>query len=240
MSSFEDDEIDNYRAKYGVINLNDTHFDDHPDLGFEFLQYKISKIKIWKTKKDQITVLAGIQTTYLNNVDDKNTFISKEHKGEKVVQDEFVEFNLLNNEYITKARLWYEESYISKIIFETNLKNVFSVGDPKGEEREISEFEKNNFLLSFFGTYGENYLTSIGMFINHNKNYCQQFFDYFIRGFFELKLLVNKDKYKKEIEEKIQKKEYNENELTLIKSCRLPKNVFHEIIKFSNPLFMPK
>ena len=239
MSTFEDDEIDNYRAKYGFINLNDTHFDDHPDLGFEFLQYKISKIKIWKAKKDQITVLGGIQTTYLNNADE-STYVSEEHKGEKVVQDEFVEFNLQKNEYIVKASLWSEESCICKIIFKTNLKNVFSVGDARGEEMEVSEFEKNNFLLSFFGTYGDNYLTSIGMFINHDKNNHQQFFDYFIRGFFEVKLLTKKDKYKKEIQDKIQKRELTDNEKTLFKACLLPKTVFNEIIKFTNPLYIPK
>ena len=239
MSSFEDDEIDNYKSKYGFINLNDTHFDDHPELRFDFLQYKISAIKIWKAKKDTITVIGGIQTTYLNNVDE-STYVSEEHKGEKVGKDEFVEFHLQKNEYITKATLWSEESCICKVIFKTNLKNVFSVGDPKGDEMEVGEFEKNNFLLSFFGTFGENYLTSIGMFINHNKNNHQQFFDYFIRGFFELKLLVNKEKYKKEMEDKIQKKEYTEYELTLLKACLLPKNAFHEIIKFCNPLFMPK
>ena len=46
--------MENYQAKYGSIESNDIHFDDHPDLGFDYLQYKISKIKFWKSKKANI------------------------------------------------------------------------------------------------------------------------------------------------------------------------------------------
>ena len=252
MSSFEDDEIDNYKAKYGYIDLNDIHFDDHPYLGNEYLEYKISKIKIWTAKKGQYTVLGGIQTTYLlinkdekngkneknennennENNDERKDYISPEYKGEKVLDSDFVEFNLQSNEYITKATLWMEESNICKIIFKTNLKNTFSVGDAKGEEMQVDEFEKNNFLLSFFGTYGPNYLTSIGLFINKKD----EFFEYFIRGYFELRLFVNKENKKKIIEEKIKNNELEKRDITLYKACLLPKNVFHEIIKFCDPL----
>ena len=141
MTEFMDDELENYKAKYGCIESNDEHFDDHPEFGFDHLNYKITKIKIWTAKKSTYTVLGGIQTTYLNNADE-STYVSEEHKGEKVVQDEFVEFNLQKNEYIVKASLWSEESCICKIIFKTNLKNVFSVGEAKGEEMEVTEFKK--------------------------------------------------------------------------------------------------
>lgn len=234
ISSFEDDEIENYKAKYGTIEINDNHFDDHQYLGFEFLEYKISKIKIWTAKKGQYTALGGIQTTYVN-CRDGTEYISNEFKGEKVGKDDLIEFNLQKNEYIIYSILWFEEGAINKIIFKTNLKNTFSVGDAKGEEMKVDEFDKCKFLLSFFGTYGSNYLTSIGMFIT-NKN---QYFDYFVKGYFELNLFINKDKNKKEIEEKIQKQEYKENDIILLRACRLPRNIFHEIIKYIDPLLKP-
>ena len=227
MVEFVDDEIENYQAKYGCIDSSDEHFDDHPEFGFDYLDYKITKIKIWTAKKSTYTVLGGIQTTYINNKDGTE-FISKEHKGEKVDNNSFVEFILQKNEYINNSSLWYEDGCICKIIFKTNLKNIFSVGDEKGDELEVSEFEKNKFILSFFGTYSNNYLTSIGMFINKQN----EFFDYFLRGYFELKLFLSKDENNNEIKEKEKNNVYNENDLTLIKTCRLPKNAFHGIIKY--------
>ena len=231
--SFEDDEIENYQAKYGCIELNDNYFDDHPELGFEYLDYRISKIKIWTAKKSKYKVLAGIQTFYINNKDG-SPFITKENKGEKVEQNDFVEFNLDKNEYITKGSLWFEEGSICKVIFKTNLKNIFSVGDEKGDEMVIDEFDrnKNKFLLSFFGTYNNNYLTSIGLFTSKQK----EFFEYFIRGYFELKFLINKENDFEKIKEKIKNNEYDEKEKILVKTCKLPNNIFHEILKYINPL----
>lgn len=229
--SFEDDEAENYEAKYGCIDLNDEHFDDHPELGPDYLEYRISKIKIWTPKKNQYTVLGGIQTCYINNKNG-SSFITKENKGEKVEECDFVEFNLEENEYITNGSLWFEEGSICKVIFKTNLNNTFSVGDAKGDEMIIDEFNKskNKFLLSFFGTFSNKYLTSIGLFINKEE----EFFNYFIRGYFELKIVVKNEKEK--IEEKIKNNEFGEKEKILVKACKLPNYIFREVIKYINPL----
>ena len=128
-----DDEMENYQAKYGSIEPNDIHFDDHPDLGIDYLQYKISKIKFWKSKKGNNNIIAGIQTTY-KNIGSDEVVISEEHKGILTDNDnslECVEFNLDPREYITNVRLSFNESSIFKIAFITNLKNEFSVGDKK-------------------------------------------------------------------------------------------------------------
>ena len=223
---FKDDEIDNYKAKYGFIDLNDIHFDDHPNLGFDYLQYKISKIKIWTTKKNNSTVLGGIQTTYINTKDNSQ-ITSKEHKAEKVEKDSFQEFNLEKNEYITKSSLWFDDA-IYKILFKTNLKRTFEVGVEKGDEMIVDELDKHKLLLSFFGSYGNNYLTHIGMFINTKD----EFYKYFIRGYFELKIFLKKGKNEALIKEKIENKEYDIETLALIKTCMLPVGIFHGIIKY--------
>ena len=228
---FQDDEIENYQAKYGCIEINDHHFDDHPELGFDYLQYKISKIKIWTAKKGELTAIAGIQTFYINNRDGSE-FVSEENKGEKVDKNSFVEFILKNNEYINGCDLWFEEGVIYKLKFKTNLKNIFEIGDPKGEKMEVDELSKNKMVLSFFGTYGSNYLTSIGLFINK----VDEFFDYFIRGYFELKIFLQKEKNNEIIEKNMNEKKYDLSTISLIKVSKLPSNVFHEVLKFICPI----
>ena len=222
----DDTELENYLAKYGYIDLTDERFDDHPYLGFEFLQYKISKIKIWTAKKDQSTVLGGIQTFYLNNRDG-TTHISKEYKGEKVDENCFVEFNLEKNEYIIKSSLWFND-VIYRIVFQTNLKKMFEVGDIKGDEITVDELERNKMVLSFFGSYNNNYLTHIGMFINKKD----EFFDIFIRGFFELNIFIKKDKNKSIIQEKMKNNEYDQETKIIIKVCELPYGLIESIIKY--------
>lgn len=227
----QDSEIENYRAKYGSINLNDEYFDDHVELGFEYLEYKLYKIKIWTAKKGQLTVLGGIQSFY-KNIQKEKDYISEEHKGEKVDPNQFVEFNLQQNEYITKCSLWWEDESICKINFETNLRNKFSVGDAKGEEMEVIELEeKNKCVFSIFGTYNSNYLSSIGLFINKRD----EFLDYFMKGYFELKLFIKKEKYYQEIKKKLDKGEYKKEDIVLFKTCEMANNVFHEILKFTVP-----
>ena len=174
-----DDEMENYQAKYGSIEQNDKYFDDHPNLGNNYLQYKISKIKFWKNKKGNNIIITGIQTTY-KNIGSDEEIISEEYRGiNNDNNSETVEFNLEPREYIINVRLSFSESSIFRIVFKTNLKNEFSVGDKKDDEFDVIELnnDKKKFVLSFFGTYGNNNLTSIGFFINKSE----EFFEYFIK-----------------------------------------------------------
>ena len=230
-----DDEMENYQAKYGSIEPNDNYFDDHPNLGNNYLQYKISKIKFWKNKKGNNIIIAGIQTTY-KNIGSDEEIISEEHKGINNDNNlETEEFNLEPREYIINVRLCFSNSSIFRIAFKTNLKNELSVGDKKDDnEFDVIELnkDKKKFVLSFFGTFGNNNLTSIGFFINKSE----EFFEYFIKGYFQLKLfLSNKDNLSM-IENKVENNEYNYENKALIKACKLPKMLFHHIIKYTSPL----
>ena len=231
--SFIDDEIENYQAKYGLIETNDIHFDDHPDLGNDYLQYKISKIKFWTKKKGNNAVLAGIQTTYMNIFNDE-IIISEEHRAlNNDNNTKEKEFNLAYNEYIINCSLWFNESSLFGLTFRTNLKNEFSVGDKVGKETEVYELkEKKKFVLSFFGTFGKDYLTSIGLFINNSE----EFFNYFIKGYFQLKLFLNNENNLSKLEKKIENKEFNNNDIILIRASKLPKILFHQIIKYISPI----
>ena len=224
---FEDDEIKKYQAKFGCIEINDTYFDDHPLFSEDYVYYKIQKIKIWFKQKKDKNILAGIQTTYINVID--STEIESEiHKGENIDEKNFIEINLKNNEYLIDCRLWASEDCLNKIILKSNLKNEYSVGDEDGEEKYIDELKGNKIILSFFGTFNANLFTSIGLFIGD----FEEFFKIFIKGYILLKIMLKRENYLKEINEKINKKEYDNEKLALIKTCMLPKAVFAEILKF--------
>ena len=229
-----DDEMENYQAKYGSIEQNDKYFDDHPNLGNNYLQYKISKIKFWKNKKGNNIIITGIQTTY-KNIGSDEEIISEEYRGiNNDNNSETVEFNLEPREYIINVRLSFSESSIFRIVFKTNLKNEFSVGDKKDDEFDVIELnnDKKKFVLSFFGTYGNNNLTSIGFFINKSE----EFFEYFIKGYFQLKLFLSNKDNLSIIEKKIENNEYDYENKALIRACKLPKILFHQIIKYVSPI----
>ena len=229
-----DDEMENYQAKYGSIEQNDKYFDDHPNLGNNYLQYKISKIKFWKNKKGNNIIITGIQTTY-KNIGSDEEIISEEYRGiNNDNNSETVEFNLGPREYIINVRLSFSESSIFRIVFKTNLKNEFSVGDKKDDEFDVIELnnDKKKFVLSFFGTYGNNNLTSIGFFINKSE----EFFEYFIKGYFQLKLFLSNKDNLSIIEKKIENNEYDYENKALIRACKLPKILFHQIIKYTSPI----
>ena len=229
-----DDEMENYQAKYGSIEQNDKYFDDHPNLGNNYLQYKISKIKFWKNKKGNNIIITGIQTTY-KNIGSDEEIISEEYRGiNNDNNSETVEFNLEPREYIINVRLSFSESSIFRIVFKTNLKNEFSVGDKKDDEFDVIELnnDKKKFVLSFSGTYGNNNLTSIGFFINKSE----EFFEYFIKGYFQLKLFLSNKDNLSIIEKKIENNEYDYENKALIRACKLPKILFHQIIKYTSPI----
>ena len=229
-----DDEMENYQAKYGSIEQNDKYFDDHPNLGNNYLQYKISKIKFWKNKKGNNIIITGIQTTY-KNIGSDEEIISEEYRGiNNDNNSETLEFNLEPREYIINVRLSFSESSIFRIVFKTNLKNEFSVGDKKDDEFDVIELnnDKKKFVLSFFGTYGNNNLTSIGFFINKSE----EFFEYFIKGYFQLKLFLSNKDNLSIIEKKVENNEYDYENKALIRACKLPKILFHQIIKYVSPI----
>ena len=75
-------------------------------------------------------------------------------------------------------------------------------------------------------------MTSIGLFINKSE----EFFEYFIKGYFQLKLFLSNKDNLSNIEKKLEKKEFNYENIALIKACKLPKILFHQIIKYVSPI----
>ena len=102
-----------------------------------------------------------------------------------------------------------------------------------GKEMEVNELKgKKKYILSFFGTFGKDYLTSIGLFINNNE----EFFAHFIKGYFQLKLFLNNKNNLLKIEKRIENNEFNNDDIILIRASLLPKILFHQIIKYISPI----
>ena len=75
-------------------------------------------------------------------------------------------------------------------------------------------------------------MTSIGFFINKSE----EFFEYFIKGYFQLKLFLSNKDNLSIIEKKIENNEYDYENKALIRACKLPKILFHQIIKYTSPI----
>lgn len=228
---FIDDENSHYTAKYGNIPLETTHFDDHHLLGENFLEYKIHSIKFFLSlNKDKKKVISGIQTVYKNLLNSSEV-PTEEHFGNKKGEIEGFELiNLKMNEFITGCRVWVFDQGISKIIFTTSLNKMYVVGDEVGEEKFVDEFEedKRNILMSFFGTV-DTYLSSIGLY---NRSKKEQY-KYLVGGIIILKvILIKREDFKKQIEDKIKNKELNESEEALARTCLLPMKTFWGIVEF--------
>ena len=239
----DDDEQCIYTAKYGTINPNSTHFDDHSLLGANYYQYKPEKIYFWTNKENKIT---GIQTWFKNSIDN-NSINSGENKGSLSL--DLHEFVINPNEYLTNCEIWDRGKYISGILLKTNKANdkanekekenvndktdkngvsEFFVGEKKGNKMDIPLLQDGKkIIISFFGSYNE-YLESFGLHLMHNKDYMKVLFT----GYFELKAKLKKEKYKEEIMEKIKNKKYTQQEETIVKTCLLPSAPFNEVMKF--------
>ena len=222
-SNEEDDEEQCiYTAKYGKINPNSTHFDDHSLLGANYYQYKPEKIYFWTNQEKRIT---GIQTWFKNSIDN-NSINSGENKGSLSL--DFHEFIINPNEYLTYCEIWDGNGFINGILLRTNKLNEFCVGEQKGTKMDIPLLEDGKkIIISFFGSYNE-YLESLGLHLMYNKDYMKVLFT----GYFELKAKLKKEKYKEEIMEKIKNKKYTDQEVTIVKTCLLPSAPFNEVMKF--------
>lgn len=225
----ENNQYISYTYKFGSMDLDSKSFNDHSLLGEDYIYFKPEKIIFFigsLPSKDNYSqkVLAGMEIWYRNIIDSRQ-IKSIEYKGEKT--EDFVEFIIKPTEYLINCRLWTGDEAINKIVLKTNKGNMFEVGDEEGEEMEIQGLDGKNIIMSFFGSY-KNYLSSLGMHLLDKKKYMQLLFT----GYFELKQKLTHKDYRNEIIEKIEKKEFNFEDLVLAKTCLLPSTIFYEVVRF--------
>jgi hypothetical protein len=220
-----DDESEfHYGGKFGWIYQDSKHFNDKEFLGDNYLQYKITKIKIWSGKKDNKEIINGIQVTYKNILNGKE-ISPGEYKGDEGLEkvDEFV---VPQSEYLTKYHVRIDTE-VTQIGFETNKAHKILIGSTTaGEDKIISSNSEDNIIVTLYGCYN-NCLQSCGIGYVKKKDYMKALFI----GFFELRFKLKKDEnYKKEWIEK--EKTLDHDNKALLKTCLLPDTAFNEIIKF--------
>ena len=211
-------------SKIGTVFINDNTFNHNNEIAEKYLYYKPENIVIWTGLKHEEIVLAGIEISYRNILDGSRKKC-KDSCGNEI-KDKFI-YKIKPTEYLINFRIWIGEDVIYKINLKTNKGNEFEVGTDKGTEIYIDELDGNNIIMSFMGNYN-NYLTSLGLFYVEREKYLEILF----AGYFQLKALLRKEKKRKEILEKLEKGEYKQDDIALIKTCLLPNNPFNGIIKY--------
>ena len=211
--------------KIGLIYLEDKTFNHQVDLGENCIQYKPEKIIIWLGEKNKESVLAGIEITYRNVIDGT----IKEYKnslGEKK-KDKYI-FVIKPIEYLINFKIWLGDDSINKVYFQTNKGREFTVGHSKGKEDiKIDEFNESQIILFFIGNYNK-YLTALSPVIIKREAYLKILFE----GYFLLKAFLRNEEKRNEVLKKMEKGEYTNDEIALIRACLLSDNPFNGIIKF--------
>jgi len=218
------EEIFVYLNKYGLIYPEDKSFNHKRELGEKCIQFKPEKIIIWLGEKNKDNILAGIEITYRNIIDGTKIEF-KNSLGEKT-KDKYI-FIIKPTEYLINFKIWLGDDSINKVYFLTNKGNEFSVGNTKGIEMKIDEFNKSQIILFFFGNYNK-YLTSLSPIIITREKYLKILF----QGYYLLKAFLRKKEKREKILEKMKNGEYSNDEIALIKTCLLSDNPFNGIIKF--------
>ena len=218
------EEIFVYLNKYGLIYPEDKSFNHKRELGEKCIQFKPEKIIIWLGEKNKDNILAGIEITY-RNIMDGTKIEFKNSLGEKT-KDKYI-FIIKPTEYLINFKIWLGDDSINKVYFLTNKGNEFSVGNTKGIEMKIDEFNKSQIILFFFGNYNK-YLTSLAPIIITREKYLKILF----QGYYLLKAFLRKKEKREKILEKMKNGEYSNDDVALIKTCLLSDNPFNGIIKF--------
>lgn len=211
-------------GKYGWLYSDAKQFDDIELLGENYLNYLITKIKVWTGKKKEKTVIIGIQM-YFKSIIDGKVLTTGIYKGERE-EDKCDEFILDRNEYISDFSCKVDKE-ITNIGFTTNKGRNFTVGGDQGEDMiTLVTNYGPAIVISIFGSYRSE-LETIGVVYMTRRDYSSALFV----GFFELKYLLKKsEEFKKKTIENINSFQFSDQ--VLIKVCQLPDASFNQILRF--------
>ena len=211
-------------GKYGWKYPETHEFDDIELLGENFLNYIIIKIKVWSGKKNEKTVIVGIQMFFKSIIDGK-ILTSGIYKGTREV-DKCDEFELNPDEYLSDFTCRVDNEIVN-IGFYTNKGRHFAVGGDQGDEMiTLVTSHGPAIVISLFGSYRAE-LETCGVVYMTRREYSGCLFT----GFFELKhLLKRNETFKKKIMEIEDTLSYSDK--VVFKVCQLPDTSFHEILRF--------
>ena len=213
-----------YLGLFGSTFLDDTVFNHYKDLGEQCLQYKPEKIVIWFGERRNENILAGIEIYYRNIIN--GTMKEYANSMGKKIKDKYT-FDIKPTEYLTNFKIWISDEGIYRLYFKTNKGKEFAIGQKKGYNIIIDEFEKPQIILFFQGRCN-NYLTALSPLIISRDKYLKILFE----GYFLLKAFLRKEGKREEIIKKMEDGIFKDDEVALIRTCLLSDNPFNGIIKY--------
>ena len=208
---------------YGLITENSLLLDDLLIFKEFLICYRIYKIRCWQNK--QLGII-GIQLYYRDR--DTNEEIISINKI-KNTESTLVELNLDPLEFITRLTV-YKTDLLNGFSIMTNKKREKLFGYDIGDKiiPESFEEEGKNVILGFCFTFEPNLvISSIGCY------YLNRIFFSLIlySGILYLRIKLKDEKFKKEIEKKLDN--FDTPYIALYKICLLPNIQFYGILKYT-------
>lgn len=209
---------------YGVISENTTHYNERDKLKGEFISSKISKIRGWRGKNDNIKKIQIIHNR--RDGSDPITTIETEEPIEQDDMEEEMDFAL--NEMISSFVV-YKQDKITGFEVKTNKGKEKRFGFNKGDKLVVDGFEegRNNYLIGFYlNTEKGHGICSIGGYYTPQKDYS------LVKNwvFFHLYYKLKDEKLKKEYED--QEKSMEPWKKAVFKLCTLPQNQFRYVFGY--------
>ena len=211
-----------YIPPYGIISSKESkRFNNNNFIQKDKLyKCRLSKIIIFKGENNSIL---GIKSFYSNTqkeeISGEEGYDNSKNLLEKII------FEIPANDYLCNINIWIGDEYITKIKFGTNKGKEIIVGEG-GEDKKISCLNNNkeNIILVINGGYKEQLKFLNCKYININ--------DYFgnVNWYFELKMKLKDEKFRKIINSKIEM--FKDNDKILLSACLLPDSCFNIVMSF--------
>ena len=212
----------NYIPPYGNLTFKESkNFNDKKFIQKENIyQYRLSKINIFKGENNSIL---GIQSFFRNN---KNQEIPGQEGFNKTANIlETITLEIPPNDYLSNMNVWVGDDYITKIKFGTKKGKELIVGEG-GEDKTISclNKDKENLILYLYGGYKEQLQYISCKYINNNHYFGN------IYGYFELRMKLKNEKFKKMINSNLEN--LKDDDKILLSACLLPDACFNIVMAY--------
>ena len=209
---------------YGILHLGETTFfdDDKYSNQENILKYRISTIKVFMGENNSIL---GVQAFY-KDLQDKE-YPGAEGRDKAIKELDIKKLDIPPNDFLCNLNIWVGDDDIRKLKFGTKKGKELVVGNEDGEERFIScvNDNKHHIILSISGGYRSTLELMRFKYIPINEYLGQ------ITGYFELKIKLKNEEFKKKTEQIIDK--LPDSDKVLFRVCCLSNDdCFYEIIKF--------
>ena len=208
---------------YGILHYNETKrfYDEKYAEKQNIYQYRMSKIKVFLNENGNIL---GLQAFYKNLNGEEEA--GAEGRDNTIKEYDIKILEIPANDFLCNIHIFVGTNYITKLKFVTKNGKELEVGTDDGEEKDCSQLngDKDKIVLCLSGGYRDKLELISCKYIPFNKYLGPT------RGFFEQRIKLKKDEFKKSIESKLS--ELDNPSQVLFRACCLPDNVFNEIIKF--------